>query len=146
MVDVGTKPATPRIARAEALVRLGKVALAALRGGKLAKGEALAVARIAGIQAAKATATWIPLCHPVALSSVAVDFAARGEDALLVTTEARCTGPTGVEMEAMTAASAAALALYDMCKAIERGITIERIRLVHKSGGKSGTWERKGKR
>ena len=142
MVDVGSKPDTVRIARAEALVRLGKPALAALLAGKIAKGEALAVARLAGIMAAKDTARLIPLCHPLMVSAIRVDLAAQGKDAILVTTEARCLGPTGVEMEAMTAASVAALTLYDMCKALERGITIEHVRLTFKSGGASGTWNR----
>lgn len=143
MVDVGAKLATERVARAEALVRVGRSALAALRAGSLAKGEAFAVARIAGIQAAKDTARLIPLCHPLAVSSVRVDLEPAGKDAVHIVAEARCTGPTGVEMEAMTAASVAALTLYDMCKGVERGITIEQVRLVHKSGGRSGTWERR---
>lgn len=142
MVDVGAKPNTARVARAEALVRLGKTALAAVLTGGLAKGEALAVARLAGIQAGKATASLIPLCHPLALSALVVDLEPVGDDALRIVAEARCFGPTGVEMEAMTAASVAALALYDMCKAVERGITIEHVRLLHKSGGKSGDWNR----
>ena len=112
--------------------------------GQLPKGEALAVARIAGIQAAKETPRLIPLCHTLSLSQVAVDFAPLGDDAVRITAEAKTTGPTGVEMEALVAASVAALTLYDMCKALCRGATVEQVRLVHKSGGKSGAWERKG--
>jgi cyclic pyranopterin phosphate synthase len=142
MVDVSGKPATARIAVAEATLRLDGPVRAQLMAGQLPKGEALAVARIAGIQAAKETPRLIPLCHPLALSQVAVDFAPLGDDAVHITAEARTTGPTGVEMEALVAASVAALTLYDMCKAVCRGAAIENVRLLHKSGGKSGTWER----
>ena len=145
MVDVSPKPETARVARAEAIVRMGAAALKAVLAGTMQKGDALAVARIAGIQAAKDTPRLIPLCHPLRLSAVAVDIEADGKDALRIETEVRCAGQTGVEMEAMTAASVAALTLYDMCKSIERGITIERIALLHKSGGKSGTWTRRGR-
>ena len=113
--------------------------------GNLPKGEALSVARIAGIQAAKDTARLIPLCHPLPLAMVSVDFAEVGDDAIAVRTEARTTGPTGVEMEALVAASVAALTIYDMVKALHRGAAIERVQLVHKSGGKSGTWDREAK-
>src|SRR5262245_5835905 len=108
MVDVAAKPETTRVARAEAVVRLGVPALRAIRAGTVAKGDAFAVARIAGIQAAKETPRLIPLCHPLRLSSVTVDIEALGNDALRVETEVRCVGQTGVEMEAMTAASVAA--------------------------------------
>ena len=107
-----------------------------------AKGEALAVARIAGIQAAKDTARLIPLCHPLPLSSVAVDFETVDDDALRITAEARTVAATGVEMEALTAAAVAALCLYDMTKALCRGAVVERVQLLHKSGGKSGSWDR----
>jgi cyclic pyranopterin phosphate synthase len=142
MVDVSGKAATARVAVAEATLRLDAPVRAQLMAGQLPKGEALAVARIAGIQAAKETSRLIPLCHPLALSQVAVDFAPVGEDAVRITAAAKTTGPTGVEMEALVAASVAALTLYDMCKAVCRGATIENVRLLHKSGGKSGVWER----
>jgi cyclic pyranopterin monophosphate synthase len=144
MVDVSGKPATPRIAVAEATVRLDANVRQKLLQGELPKGEALAVARVAGIQAAKETSRLIPLCHPLALSRVAVDFAPLGDDAVRITAECRTTGPTGVEMEALCAASIAALTIYDMCKGLCRGAVIENVQLVHKSGGKSGVWERSG--
>lgn len=142
MVDVGGKADTARIARAEALVRLTPALRDQVMQGSLSKGEALPVARIAGIQAAKETARLIPLCHPLALHMVSVDFAAVDDDAIAVRTEARTTGPTGVEMEALVAASVAALTIYDMVKALHRGAAIEKVQLVHKSGGRSGTWDR----
>lgn len=142
MVDVSQKPATLRVARAAAQVRLTRELRDRLFAGDLPKGEALAVARVAGIQAAKETSRLIPLCHPLPLSQVRVDFAPAGEDLLHIETEARTTGPTGVEMEAMTAAAVAALTVYDMVKALHRGAAIERLELVHKSGGKTGTWHR----
>lgn len=142
MVDVGDKPATPRLARAEATIRLTRELRAMVLAGNLPKGDALAVARIAGIQAAKDTSRLIPLCHPLPLASVAVDFEPMGDDALLVRAEARTVAPTGVEMEALCAAAVAALCLYDLVKAVHRGAAIEQVRLVHKSGGRSGTWQR----
>lgn len=142
MVDVSQKPSTLRTARAAATVRLGAELRARLLAGTLPKGEALAVARIAGIQAAKDTARLVPLCHPVALSQIAVDFEPSGDGALRVTAEARTVGPTGVEMEALCAAAVAALTIYDMVKAQGRGVSIERVELLHKSGGRSGTWDR----
>jgi cyclic pyranopterin phosphate synthase len=145
MVDVSGKSATARVARAEALVRLLPALRDQVMQGNLPKGEALSVARIAGIQAAKDTARLIPLCHPLPLAMVSVDFTAVGDDAIAVRTEARTTGPTGVEMEALVAASVAALTIYDMVKALHRGAAIERVQLMHKSGGKSGTWDREAK-
>lgn len=142
MVDVSGKPATVRVAVAEATLRLDAAVRAQLMAGQLPKGDALATARVAGIQAAKETSRLIPLCHALSLSQVAVDFAPSGDDAVHVTATAKTTGPTGVEMEALVAASLAALTLYDMCKAACRGAAIENVRLLHKSGGKSGTWER----
>lgn len=142
MVDVSQKATTARIARARACVRMPAAVRDRLLRGELPKGEALAVARIAGIQAAKATAQLIPLCHPLPLSLVAVDFTALGADAIEIAAEARTQGPTGVEMEAMTAAAVAALTLYDMVKGLCRDAAIERVELCHKSGGKSGTWDR----
>ena len=142
MVDVSGKAATVRIARAGCTVRLTADLRAQLWSGRLPKGDALIVARIAGIQAAKETSRLIPLCHPLPLSHVQVDFAEEGADALRITAEARTEGPTGVEMEAMTAASVAALTIYDMVKALYRGAAIERLELLHKSGGRSGTWDK----
>jgi len=140
MVDVSQKPATVRVARARALVRLDAATRDLVVAGRLPKGEVLAVARIAGIQAAKDTARLIPLCHPLALTHVGVEFAPQGSDALEVVSEARTTGPTGVEMEAMVAASVAGLCVYDMVKARCRDARLEDVRLLHKSGGKSGEW------
>jgi cyclic pyranopterin monophosphate synthase len=142
MVDVGNKEPTERTATARAEVRLGPTAAAAIREATLSKGDALLAAQIAGIMAAKQTATLIPLAHPIPLTSVEVSFAWEG-DVLLIDTKARTVAQTGVEMEAMTAASIAALVIYDMTKAVDKGITIERIRLLAKSGGKSGAWEAK---
>jgi len=146
MVDVSGKAATRRVARAEAVFRLDPGVRRQLLAGELQKGDALTVARVAAIQAAKATARLIPLCHQLALSRVGVDFEAIDDDGVVVTAEAVTTGPTGVEMEAMTAAAVAALTLYDMVKSGCRGASIERVRLLHKSGGKSGTFEAGGGR
>lgn len=147
MVDVGAKPATKRRAVARASVVLGPVAFRRVRENTLAKGDALAVARLAGIQAGKRTAEWIPLCHTVPLDrlDVAIALTARGRRAVITAT-AEARWATGVEMEALVAASAAALALYDMTKAVDRGIVIEGIELLEKSGGKSGTWRRSARR
>jgi cyclic pyranopterin phosphate synthase len=142
MVDVGKKRATVRCATAEAVVRMNAAAHRALKAGTLMKGDALATAQIAGILAAKSTAQLIPLCHPIPLTHVDVAIALRGRDAAIVTCSARCVGQTGVEMEAMTGACVAALTLYDMCKALDRGIVIESVRLMEKSGGKSGPYRR----
>lgn len=141
MVDVAGKPATRRAAVARAIVRLDHATRELLLAGQLPKGEALAVARVAGIQAAKDTARLIPLCHSLPLDHVGVEFAPHGEDAIAITATAATTGPTGVEMEAMVAASLAALTVYDMVKARCRGAVVEDLRLLHKSGGKSGTWD-----
>lgn len=140
MVDVGGKPATKRTAVAEAIVRMSASAYEALAKGSLKKGDALAAAQTAGIFAAKRTADLIPLCHPLALSRVDVAVSLRGRGAVIVTCSATCKGPTGVEMEAMTGACVAALTLYDMCKALDRGITIDSVRLLKKTGGKSGAY------
>ena len=141
MVDVGGKEATRREAVAEALVEMTAVTRDALFGGSLPKGDAVAVARLAGIMAAKRTPDLIPLCHPLPLTSVRVDVEAHETGARIVATAAT-TAPTGVEMEAMTAAAVAALALYDMIKGTERGAVIGPVRLLHKSGGRSGAWDR----
>ena len=142
MVDVGDKPRTRRVAVAEAFVRLGPATLDAVERGT-AKGDALAVARIAGLAATKKTADLIPLCHPLSLTHAAVDLRIdRDRGGVRVETRVETTGPTGVEMEALTAASVAALALYDMVKKMERGATIEGVRIVFKEGGASGRWQR----
>lgn len=143
MVDVGAKRVTRRRAVAEGHVRMGAEAYRALKENRLAKGDALAVARIAGIQAAKRTADWIPLCHSVPLDDIAVEIALDDRAcAAHVVATARARFTTGVEMEALVAVSAACLALYDMAKGIDRGIRIEGIALLEKSGGRSGTWRR----
>ena len=141
MVDVSDKAATDRIAIAEGRVRMGASTLAMILAGDAKKGDVIGAARIAGIMAAKKTAELIPLCHPVALTKVSVDIAP--DDALpglSVRAEARCLGQTGVEMEALTAVSVACLTIYDMAKAIDRGMSIEGLRLIEKRGGKSGEW------
>ncbi len=140
MVDVADKAATRREALAECVVRMSAATVAAVRAGT-AKGDALAVARVAGIMAAKRTSELIPLCHPLAITSVTVDFKfVRGGVRILA--GARVTGPTGVEMEALTAAAVAGLTLIDMTKGVERGVYLESVRLLEKSGGRSGTWKR----
>jgi cyclic pyranopterin phosphate synthase len=140
MVDVGAKPSTARMARAEAHLHLSTVAAAALRAATLSKGDAFAAAQLAGILAAKRTAELIPLAHPIALGAVDVSFSWADETTLRIASRASTVGPTGVEMEALVAASVAALTIYDMCKALDKGIVVERIRLVEKTGGKSGDW------
>jgi len=147
MVDVSGKTTTRRRAVAEGTVTFGAEAFRLLRANKLAKGDALAVCRLAGIQAGKRTAELIPLCHTVPLTKldVAVGLEARGRRARITAT-AEATWTTGVEMEALVAVSGAALALYDMAKAVDRSITIERIVLLEKSGGRSGSWRRDGPR
>lgn len=142
MVDVGDKTVTRREARARARVRMAPATLQLVMAGGLPKGDVLACARIAGIQAAKRTAELIPLCHPLRLSAVNVDFSMTASDCLEITTLVTVDDRTGVEMEALTAASVAALTVYDMCKAVERGISITDIELIEKSGGRSGHWLR----
>lgn len=141
MIDVGDKPASKRHAIAEARIHMTGPTADALFGGELPKGDALAVARVAGIQAAKRTSELIPLCHPLALTTISVDIERVGDDAV-VTCGVGTTGPTGVEMEALTAASVAALTVYDMVKGLERGVEIAAVRLLKKTGGKSGEWTR----
>jgi cyclic pyranopterin phosphate synthase len=142
MVDVSEKAETDRVAVAGARVVMRPETLARIRAGDVAKGDVLATARIAGIMAAKRTAELIPLCHPLALTSVAVELACVPErSAVEITATCRLRGRTGVEMEALTAASVAALTIYDMCKAIDRGMTVTDLRLLRKSGGKSGDFE-----
>ena len=137
MVDVSAKPATDRSATARARITMRPETAAMIREGTAKKGDVLGVARIAGIMAAKRTADLIPLCHPLPIAAVTLDLTA-GEAAVEIAATVRTTGPTGVEMEALTAASVAALTVYDMCKAVDRGMRIEAVRVVHKAGGKSG--------
>jgi len=139
MVDVGDKSATQRQAVAAGRIAMSPQALAAVGDASSRKGDVLAVARVAGIMAAKRTADLIPLCHPIALTKVTLDLALEA-DGVAVTATAATTGPTGVEMEALTAATVALLTIYDMAKAIDRGMVIEQVRLLSKSGGKSGAW------
>jgi cyclic pyranopterin phosphate synthase len=140
MVDVGAKAASERFAHARANVRMSAAAETALRGTTLPKGDAFVAAQLAGILAAKQTAQLIPLAHPLPLSSVTVEFDWAAPGVLQIDATAKTNAQTGVEMEAMTAAAVAALTIYDMTKAVERGIAIESVRLIEKRGGKSGTW------
>jgi cyclic pyranopterin monophosphate synthase len=149
MVDVGQKPVTERTARASAVVRMSATTLAMVRDQKLAKGNVVEVARLAGIMAAKRTSDLIPLCHPLPVDSVTVDFSfpenksdASGNGLIRIEAAVSCTAKTGVEMEALTVVSVAALTIYDMCKSADRGIVIERVQLEEKTGGRSGTWQR----
>ena len=139
MVDVGQKPVTARLARARARVRMQPETLARIQQGEVAKGDVLGVARLAGIMASKRTHELIPLCHPLRLDSVEVDLRALEPDQVEVIATARAHDRTGVEMEALVAASAAALTVYDMCKAVDRWMRIEGLELLEKRGGKSGT-------
>ena len=149
MVDVGAKASTERLATAQATVFLQPETLEKLRQGKIAKGDVLAVAQVAGVMGAKKTPDLIPMCHPILLTSVDISFTETAEPdqegrcAIRMTATAKTTGPTGVEMEAMTAASVAALTIYDMCKAVDRGMSFGDICLLTKSGGKSGLYTRK---
>jgi cyclic pyranopterin monophosphate synthase len=143
MVDVGGKAETQRVAVASGRIRMSPAALEAIRDGAVPKGDVLAAARIAGIMAAKQTAALIPLCHPLALDAVTVDFAIE-ERAVRATATASLTGKTGVEMEALTATSIALLTIYDMAKALDKGMVIEDLRLIEKRGGKSGNWRAEG--
>lgn len=141
MVDVGAKSETARLARASGRIRMQPATFALIQSGNAKKGDVLGIARIAAIQAAKRTSDLIPLCHPIALTRVAVEFALDVQTSCVTcTTTAETFGRTGVEMEALTACSAGLLTIYDMCKAIDRGMVIEEIRLLEKAGGKSGRW------
>lgn len=142
MVDVGSKPVTARLAKASGRVRMQPATLARIRNRQLAKGDVLEVARLAGIMAAKRTDELIPLCHSLPLDAVMIHFDFPDEATVAITAEARVTARTGVEMEALVAVSAAALTIYDMCKAIDRGMVIEQIQLEEKAGGRSGHYER----
>ncbi len=139
MVDVGGKPATARRAVASGRITMTAAALEAIRAGNAPKGDVLSAARIAGIMAAKRTGDLIPLCHPLGLEAVNIDFAFE-DTAICATATASLTGRTGVEMEAMVAVSVALLTIYDMAKAIDKGMVISEVRLIAKSGGKSGDW------
>lgn len=144
MVDVGAKAATRRSAVAEGLIRMQPATLKLIVSGGHAKGDVLAVARVAGIMAAKKTAELVPLCHPIALTLVEVELTAQpAKRAVHCRARAETHAPTGVEMEALTAVQAALLTIYDMCKAVDRGMTLDGVRLLEKSGGRSGTWKRK---
>jgi len=141
MVDVGGKPATHRVAVAEGRITMQPDTLALIAGGGHKKGDVLAVARVAGIMAAKRTSELVPLCHPIALDSVEVSLTLdEAAGAVRCEATARTHGPTGVEMEALTAVQIALLTIYDMCKAVDRGMAIDGVRLLHKSGGRSGDW------
>ena len=143
MVDVGHKDTTTREAVAEGSVCMAPATLAAIRDGAVPKGDVLSSARIAGIMAAKRTPDLIPLCHPLPLTKIAVDFQIDEENSrVTITATVRCRGRTGVEMEALTAVSVAALTIYDMAKALEKTMTIGNVQLLHKSGGRSGDWQR----
>jgi cyclic pyranopterin monophosphate synthase len=144
MVDVADKPVSRRVCVARGAVRMAPETLARIAQGTIAKGDVLATARIAGIQAAKRTDEWIPLCHSLSLDGVDVDLVPEPDQSRLrIEATARAHAKTGVEMEALVAVSAAALVVYDMCKAIDRGMVLDAVHLVSKSGGKSGTWQRK---
>ena len=143
MVDVGGKAATQRVAVASGRSRMSPTALAAIRDGEVPKGDVLAAARIAGIMAAKKTGELIPLCHPLALDAVTIDFAFE-KDGVRATATASLTAKTGVEMEAMIATSNALLTIYDMAKAVDKGMVIEEVRLIAKRGGRSGDWQAPG--
>jgi cyclic pyranopterin monophosphate synthase len=140
MVDVGAKPDTVREAVARGEVWLQPATLALIRDRHVAKGDVLAIAQVAAVMAAKQTASLIPLCHTLLLTGVDVDFTTDADDHIGIEVRVRTVGKTGAEMEALTAVSVAALTIYDMCKAVDRGMRIEHLRLIHKSGGKSGDW------
>ena len=145
MVDVSDKPATFRVARASSTVHLNRETFEKVVSGGMAKGDVLAVAQVAGIMAAKKTGDIIPMCHPIRLHGVDIRFELDGEKGTIkITSEVRCHGETGVEMEALVAASVAALTVYDMCKAVQRDIVISDVMLLYKSGGKSGEFRREG--
>jgi cyclic pyranopterin monophosphate synthase len=146
MVDVGAKPPTHRVALASGRITMQPATLKAIEAGSAKKGDVLGVARLAAIQAAKRTSELIPLAHPLALSRIAVEFALeRRPSAIRIEVRVECRGPTGVEMEALTGAAVGLLTVYDMVKAIDRGMTLERVRLEEKSGGRSGVFRRTGR-
>ena len=140
MVDVSEKTQTFRVARAEATVRMAKTTMDKIKEGAIGKGDVLAVAQVAGIMAAKKNSELIPMCHPLLLTKVDISFSIE-DTALHILSEVRCRGETGVEMEALTAVSVAALTVYDMCKAVQRDMKIDNVHLLYKEGGKSGVYE-----
>ena len=140
MVDVSEKAQTFRAARAEATVRMAKTTMDKIKEGAIGKGDVLAVAQVAGIMAAKKNSEPIPMCHPLLLTKVDISFSIE-DTALHILSEVRCRGETGVEMEALTAVSVAALTVYDMCKAVQRDMRIDNVHLLYKEGGKSGVYE-----
>ena len=140
MVDVSEKTQTFRVARAEATVRMAKTTMDKIKEGAIGKGDVLAVAQVAGIMAAKKNSELIPMCHPLLLTKVDISFSIE-DTALHILSEVRCRGETGVEMEALTAVSVAALTVYDMCKAVQRDMRIDNVHLLYKEGGKSGVYE-----
>lgn len=142
MVDISDKPETRRIARVSGSIRMAPATFALIKSGTAKKGDVLGIARIAAIQASKATSSLIPLCHPIALTRVTVEFTLDAQShRITIDVRAETFGRTGVEMEALTAASVGLLTIYDMCKAADRGMVIESIRLIEKSGGASGHWQ-----
>lgn len=143
MMDVGGKAETRRTARAEGKVLASKKVMEAVRKNGLPKGNLFTTAKIAGIQGGKMASALIPLCHPLPLDNIKIDISTEGDSRFVVRAEASCIGRTGVEMEALTAAAVACLTIYDMCKAIDKGMTITEIQLVEKTGGKSGHYKRK---
>jgi cyclic pyranopterin phosphate synthase len=143
MVNVSAKEKTLRTATARAKVKLSPETFALVEAGKMKKGDVLAVAQVAGIMAAKKTSELIPMCHPIAITGVDIVFELdKSNNKIVIDATVKCTGETGVEMEAMTAASVAALTIYDMCKAVQRDIEVEQVVLMHKDGGKSGEFKR----
>ncbi|WP_168119945.1 cyclic pyranopterin monophosphate synthase MoaC [Paenibacillus sp. HB172176] len=142
MVDISEKKATSREATAETTVRMLATTLEQIKAGKIGKGDVLAVAQVAGIMAAKKTSEWIPMCHPIPLTGINIAFDDNGKDELYITGTVKTTGKTGVEMEALTAVSAAALTVYDMCKALQKDMAIGPTQLMTKTGGKSGDYRR----
>ena len=142
MVDVGQKPVTRRMAQASAVVRMHPDTLAAITNRQTAKGDVLEVARLAGIQATKRTGELIPLCHPLAIEAVSVDFTSPDDRTIVIAATVHVEAKTGVEMEALTAVTVAALTVYDMCKSIDRSMVIQRVQVEEKSGGRSGHWRR----
>lgn len=142
MVDISDKEATSREATAQTMVRMNPDTLLRIKEGRIGKGDVLAVAQVAGIMAAKKTSDWIPMCHPLSLTGVNITFSDNGEDELYIEGTVKTTGKTGVEMEALTAVSASALTVYDMCKALQKDMVIGPTQLMAKSGGKSGDYRR----
>ena len=151
MVDIGAKSSTERVARAQAIIQMEPETLEKIQQGKIAKGDVFAVAQVAGVMGAKRTPDLIPMCHPILLSNVDIAFQEnsdrdrQGRCSITIIATAKTTGQTGVEMEALTAATVAALTVYDMCKAVDRGMSVHEVCLLEKSGGKSGFYSREGK-